>query len=329
LQPLADSSKETADIARQNSADQLAWAKEQDAKNRETLQQVLGKQNAVQDEQLANARLDRSRYQQIYQPLEDNLVKDFQNYDSPTRRAADRSRAIADVNQSFDAQRTNALQRLEGYGVDPSMVRNQALDVGVRTAQAQAQAAAGTNAARNTEAVGRSLRAEALNIGKGYPSNVAGAYGQVLNAGNSQVGNANATTAGGAASFGAAGQGLNTALQGYNSASNISTQGFQNASAAAKQNSDSITGAISGVAGIAGMFMADGGEPRQAIPMQQVGPVQGPGDGSGIDDQVPAMLSVKEYVIPADVVQAKGREFFDKLLQKYHTPAAQQRAAMA
>lgn len=55
---------------------------------------------------------------------------------------------------------------------------------------------------------------------------------------------------------------------------------------------------------------------------------QGASDGTGIDDQVPAHVSVGEFVVPADVVHAKGKEFFDKLLQKYHTPAAQQRRQM-
>ena len=90
-----------------------------------------------------------------------------------------------------------------------------------------------------------------------------------------------------------------------------------------------------------GLMLADGKRPRdQAIPTTPGHIAGGPGDGSGIDDQVPATivnpqtgaqmgdarLSTDEYVIPADVVRAKGVEFFDKLLQKYHTPAAQQRA---
>ncbi len=54
----------------------------------------------------------------------------------------------------------------------------------------------------------------------------------------------------------------------------------------------------------------------------------GPSDGTGIDDQVHAKVSVGEYIIPADVVHAKGKEFFDKLLQRYHTPAEQQRQMM-
>jgi hypothetical protein len=58
-------------------------------------------------------------------------------------------------------------------------------------------------------------------------------------------------------------------------------------------------------------------------------PDMGMGDGSGIDDTVPAMVSEGEYVIPADVVKVKGTEFFDRLVEKYHTPAAEQEQQMA
>lgn len=56
------------------------------------------------------------------------------------------------------------------------------------------------------------------------------------------------------------------------------------------------------------------------------------GEGTGTSDSVPAMnhstgqhiaLSTGEYVIPAHVVAAKGKDFFDSLLRKYHTPSAQ------
>jgi hypothetical protein len=36
-------------------------------------------------------------------------------------------------------------------------------------------------------------------------------------------------------------------------------------------------------------------------------------------------LSNGEYIIPADVVATKGKEFFDNIVRKYHTPAAMQR----
>jgi hypothetical protein len=57
------------------------------------------------------------------------------------------------------------------------------------------------------------------------------------------------------------------------------------------------------------------------------------GPGSGTSDSIhaqnhdtgqPVKLSNGEYIIPADVVRTKGREFFDNIVRKYHTPAALQ-----
>lgn len=66
---------------------------------------------------------------------------------------------------------------------------------------------------------------------------------------------------------------------------------------------------------------ADGG----ALGQQPGVPLQGPGIGTSdsipalIDGQQPAALSAGEMVIPADVVAAKGSEFFTRLIEKYHT----------
>lgn len=67
---------------------------------------------------------------------------------------------------------------------------------------------------------------------------------------------------------------------------------------------------------------ANGGSPGPGLIQH------GASDGTGIDDQVPARVSVGEYIIPADVVHAKGKEFFDQLLKRYHMPAQQQRQQM-
>ena len=76
--------------------------------------------------------------------------------------------------------------------------------------------------------------------------------------------------------------------------------------------------------GIPGPWMAANGGGSPGPGMVQ----NGPSDGTGIDDQVPAKVSVGEFIVPADVVHAKGKEFFDKLLERYHTPAQQQRQQM-
>ena len=131
-------------------------------------------------------------------------------------------------------------------------------------------------------------------------------------------------------------QGVQNAMGGVN-------QGFQNqmtqynAGSAADANTMSGIGSLVGM----GMMMDDGGTPRRrALSIGHI--ADGPGDGTGIDDQAEmeivnpkdgsvmsqARVSPDEYIIPADVVRKKGIEFFDKLVQKYHTPANQQRADM-
>ena len=316
------------------------WAREQDRMNRETLQRVLDVQLPAMEQQAQFAREDRARYAQMFQPLEDSLIKEAETYASPEKQMLERGKAIADVSAAFDSQRRNALQRLESYGVDPSQTRNAALDIGVRTAQAAAAAAAAQQAGQNVQNTARGLRSEAINVGRGYPGQVAGMYAGAQGAGSAAVAGGAQTTGAGANAFQGASTYMNTALGGYGQAGNFQNQAFQNQMQGWQAKQDQTMGYINAATQIAGMAMiADGGRPEDApmgraiprMPMMtgdgHVPVDMGLGNGSGIDDTIPAKLSEGEYVIPADVVRAKGVEFFDKLLAKYHTPAAQQAVA--
>lgn len=333
-----EGSKEVADMQLKFAREQADWAKQQDSMNRDVLNRVLDIQLPAMADQASNAREDRQRYEDKFRPIEDDLVNEFNTFNSPERQATERGRAMADVGSAFDAQRRNALQRLESYGVDPSQTRNAALDIGMRTQQAAAQAAAATGATRNVEDKSRALRADAINIGKGLPSQVASSYGQAVAAGSAGVGGANQTTGTSAGAFGNAGAALQGAQGGYGQVGALQTQNFGNQNAAWGNNVNQAMGGLGAVAGIAGMFMADGGDvdgKRKAITFDETGAPMfesepgmidyGEGDGSGIDDKVPIMASTEEYIIPADVVRAKGVEFFDKLVAKYHTPAEEQK----
>jgi hypothetical protein len=323
-----------ADVNAQIAADQLEWAKQQDTMNRDILNQVLDIQLPAMREQFEQAQSDRERYETLFRPMEDAFVQEAQEYDTPERRAEAQARAVADVSTQFDAQRQNALQRLERYGVDPSQTRNAALDVGVRTAQAAASAGAAGGARRQVEDTGRALRSDAINLGRGALSNAAGFYGASVGAGGAaQQGALQTTQTGAAARTSGLGHGQ-LAMQGYGQGANIMTQGYGNQMAGWNAQQQQTAGMLQGIGSIAGAAMAikDGGyiegeyEDVTNRAIDPEGDVEGPGDGSGIDDQIPAYLSDGEYVIPADVVQAKGEEFFDKLLEKYHVPAEQQRA---
>ncbi len=334
--PVAEASEEVARIQQETAREQLEWARTQDESNRALLQEVLDVQLPAMREQFEQAQSDRERYITLFRPFEDRFAAEAEGYDTPERRQREMGAAIADVNTQFDAQRRNSLRRLESYGVDPSQTRNAALDVGVRTAQAAAQAAAATGANRRVEDTGRALRSDVINMGRGALSNAAGFYGQAVGAGGAaQQGALNTTQTGAGAiqsSLGFSGQ----ALSGYGQAGNLMSQNFGNQMAAFNAEQQQTAGMLSAAGSIAGMMIRDGGEvdpakATQAIPagpFMEDGMVDGPGDGSGIDDKVPAMLSQDEYVIPADVVRIKGTEFFDRLVEKHHTPAAEQRRAI-
>lgn len=346
LGPMSDASMEIAKMNQQTAQEQLAWGREQDTLNREVLQQVLDVQLPTMQAQFEQAQSDRERYNTMFKPMEDAFVKEAQEYDSPERRERERGGAIADVSTAFDAQRRNATSRLESYGVDPSTTRNAALDIGVRTNQAMAQAQAATGATRRVEDTGRALRSDAINLGRGALSNAAGFYGQAVGTGGmAQQGQYGAVQSGAGAIQSGLGFG-GQALQGYGQGANIMSQGYGNQMQGYNAQVNQTAGMLQGVGGLMGMAipgMADGGEvdgiPMQAVaaqqqqgmpmgmPFQEDGAVEGPGDGSGIDDRVSARLSEGEFVIPADVVRKKGEEFFEKLIEQYHTPASQQRGA--
>lgn len=308
----AAASERAAQLSYQASQDQLAWAKEMWGEQKALLEPVLNTQLDIMRSQYDNGMKDRARYESLYQPLEENLVQEFQNFDTPERRAQRAGEAQASVAMAQNAQRNNALARLEGFGIDPSQTRSAALDRNLRAMEAAQQAAAGNIERRNTEALGRSLRAEAINIGRGYPSQVAGAYGQTLQAGTNAVGNMNNTVQTGANTMGTGMQWMGLGLQGTNQAANITNMGYQNQLAQYNANSSPLE-TIAGLGGTAarmyssGMFggAAQGGAvPDDLAPVPQEG------------DVYPTKLKKGEFVLPEEAVRFYGEDKIRKMVAK-------------
>ena len=194
--------RENAAITKQIADEQLAWAKETYAQDRATTDELLAVLMPTMRSEAAAGEEMRNRYRDTFIPLEDQFIRDAQGYNTPERQEAEAARAVTDVTQAFDAQRRGALARLESYGVDPSTVRAGALDRGVRVAQAAVTAGAANSARLNTEATGRALLGEAINIGRGYPGQIAQAYGTAQQAGQGGVLSGLQTTASGSNTMG-------------------------------------------------------------------------------------------------------------------------------
>lgn len=343
LSHLAIASEEIARLNQQLASEQMDWVRQERVRNQDVLGQFVAT-TAEAQQQLAQ---EFERYGEKFRPLEDAAVREAQDYASPARMQREMGAAVAETGAAFEAQRQNALRRLESYGVDPSTTRSAALDAGVRTAQAAAQAQAAMGARQRVEDTGRQLRDRAIDIGHaGVAQGLQGAT-TAAELGRSALTGSLATSELNAGMTQTAVPFQQLALQGQGQSANIrlgqSAQDIQAGTARAgawnnflgtaanfasnwvpvpNAKAEPPGGADGGPARRVAVGYADGGSPAGVV----VDPT-GMSDGSGIDDKVNINVSEHEYIIPADVVRYKGVEFFDKLVEKYHVPADQQRSA--
>jgi hypothetical protein len=319
--PIAEAARESSRYAYSVAMEQLDWAREQYGMDRELTDAVVDRFLDTQDQNSEAALKDRQRYERLYQPLEDKLAKDADEYSSPARRELETGRAMSAVAQQFEGARQTARNRLADFGVSPTSLRMAALDHGWEAQKAAAQAAAGNQAGEQTEATGRALRSEAINVGRGYPGQIAGAYGTSMGAGSGAV-NANlGTTASGANTMGSPQQWGGLGNQGLDIWGKTLNMGYENqmdAWKASQPQGGSGVGQLAGTAlGLVGSLMKfqDGG----AVPDTSVGgavpAMSSPTGGAAIDD-VDARLNVGEFVIPKDVVSWLGEKAMHQMIEK-------------
>lgn len=334
---IAAASSHAADLQYSLGQDQLAWAKQQYAQDSSVVNKVVDQFMSTQSANDANAASDRARYQNEYQPLEDQLIADANSYASPERKDLEMGRAEGAVTQQFDQARNNAQRQLEDFGINPSSTRYAALDIGSRAQEAATTAAAGNQASQMVDATGRALRSEAINVGRGYPGQIAGTYNTSLQAGSSAINGTLANTATGAQTMGTPTQWFAGANNSLGTWSNALTSGY-NAELAqfnANQNTSSGFGTALGAGlGLMGSIakLSAGGEvppggalPTTGIPMSMqdnpgsiVPPSASPSGGRAVDD-VPARLTPGEFVIPKDVVAWEGEKSLQNLITKART----------
>ena len=343
--PIAMASMQNSQAGQQFSADQLAWAKQQFYENKATTDKVvdMSLQNASIQQQ--EAQTAYQRYQDKYQPVEDKLLGQVQDWASPTRIAAQEGSAEATAQQQGAQARTASQQQLESFGINPSSTRYAAMDVGNRTATGASAAAAGTNAANLAQQQQLGLESQAINIGRGYPGQTSAEFGGSTSAGASANNAQNATfqTGSNAMNTGfSTGMGVsNNALSTWGNTLNM---GYQNQLSASQQSSG-IGGLLGSAAGIAAPFlmgMAEGGAvptmgyagagtvappypggnpqppaspPPDGTPGGAVPTGASPTNGQSTDD-VPAALTAGEFVMPKDVTSWIGEQGLQKMILK-------------
>jgi hypothetical protein len=314
-----------------NAQSQLQWAKNQATTNQATTDQAVTNDLNTQNQLSNSSSADRTAYENTMYPALANEVKDAATYASPGKKDLDVGAAQANVAQQFDAARNNSTQALESYGVNPASTRFGALDIGTRTAQAAAQAAAGTTASNNVDATARALNHQVVTDSAPLANQSTNEATAGTAAGTSAVNNATANTASGASTMGTGAQWSGLANSADAGAASTINSGYANQldatktnNAAAAQNNSTSSGIGSALGLAASVAMAASGgaigdpdaTPGGAVPVHA-----SPTGGKAIDD-VPARLTVGEFVIPKDVTAWKGQEHFQKLIEQSRKAAA-------
>ena len=354
--PIAMASAANSQAGQQFSEDQLAWSKQQYYDNKATTDKIVNMSLDNAATQQAEAKTAYDRYQSQYQPIEDKLLGQVQDWASPTRIASQEGAAEATAQQQGAQARTASQQQLESFGINPSSTRYAAMDVGNRTATGASAAAAGTNAANLAQQQQLGLESEAINIGRGYPGQVSSEFGGSTSAGSAANNAQNTTFATGSTAMNS---GFSTGMNASNNAlstwGNTLNMGYSNALSASQQSSG-IGGLLGNVAGAAlpmMMGMAEGG----AVPTMGYagagtvappypggnGPAPPSGAGAvptgapgaagalppGDTDTVHAALTPGEFIVPLKATQWYGEKFFQDLITKADKAQMQAKARPA
>lgn len=212
----------------QTGEDWLKFAKEQFAVGNERQEdmdaltnRVIDQQLGTQDQQNKWALEDRTRYKDVFQPLQDEFVETAKNYDSPEKQAQAAAEAKADVMKSADLQGQINQRQMASMGLNPASGRFQGQSRADNLNTALASAGAQNTARQNVRDKALALKADAINIGAGLPSQSAAAASLGLNAGNSATGNSAQANANWRGNVGIMGQGYQGAMQGYANQGNM------------------------------------------------------------------------------------------------------------
>jgi hypothetical protein len=228
----------------------------------------------------------------------DELMRTADSYSSPQRQAVDMGQAEAGVMQANERGRQNAVRDLESYGIDPSSGRYADLDHSYQVQGAAAAAGAGNQQRMADEQTGMALKQQATsasmqNYGYGIASEgAANAYlGTGMKLGYSPLGSTSDSESTG------------------QSTGQTQSQSQQESQGNTYSDSSKMHYATGGEVEEYGGYVPQGMSPSGGAQTDDVPAQINQGHGGQ------AQLNAGEFVIPRDVVEWKGQEFFHKLME--------------
>lgn len=231
--PLANASKEAAEIMAGLGEKQLAFSEKMYNENAPLMKDIANKQGAMMDQQMTQGKEYYDYLKDTYRPVEKGIVADALAFDTDAYRNQLATKAAADAGTAFNRTRQANERAMASMGVNPASGRFQGIGSQAALGQAAARAGAMTGARERAQQTGYARKLDAAGLGRNLSGASTAAYGSAANAGNSA--GANYQSAGlnhlsgmnqGAATIGS---GQNMQLSGLGNVLNSQTQMAVNA----------------------------------------------------------------------------------------------------
>lgn len=187
--PLANASKESAEVMAAQGDRVLAEGKRQYDKNMEVAAPVVAAQLGIM-RQTADQGADYYSYMKdTFRPVEEGLVKDANEFSTEGAREGFARQAAADVAMQQGNARGQAERAMAASGVNPNSGRFAGMNRALTVQNAGARAGATTTARVQADNLGFAKRMDVSGMGRGLPGASTGAYSVATGAGTSAVGN--------------------------------------------------------------------------------------------------------------------------------------------
>lgn len=255
--PMANASKESAEIMAAQGDRVLEETRRQYDKNMEVAKPVADAQQRIMEE---TARQGKDYYDyntSTFRPLEQGMVADAVKEGSDARLEEAAGTAMADARRGQTQATNQAFRQGMRYGYSPAKLA--AMAGNMAGSNASAVAGAATGARERQRNIGWARRLDAAGLGRGLPGASTGAYSVSTGAGNSAVGNTMAPggqlIGGMTSAANLTGQGRGMLQSGLATVAGLQSQNYNTA----VQNDSSGLGTVLGMAKM-GMDIYTGGK---------------------------------------------------------------------
>lgn len=230
---------------------------ERQAKLDDLTSQVTKQQLGLATDQANWARNDRARYETTFRPIEDTYIDKATNYASDARQAEAAAEATGDVQAAAAAQRAITARQQASLGVSPTSGRFAGVQAAQDNAMALAAAGAANTARQAIRDKGLALTADAVNLGRGLPSQAGAAAASAVASGAQALSGNQSTNVQALQAPGIVAQGYQGQMAGYQGMGSTlnqqySTQmdGWKTEQQMAAQSAAGIGQAIGGIFGL-------------------------------------------------------------------------------